>query len=302
MTANRSTLPIVSDFEPSKLANLTSQEEHKLQLRALLDKELTIKYKILMLELFARKSGNELYGFIDDENANRKCTAIIKAFFECLGKLKVQNHTKDVYLDVIALPTSSFFSEPTGDDLGKNLSLICSVMNEQLKNEAVYKALLDENEKSESWYRRKILLYSIPKSKNELQKALAEVYNAPQTKTYKAHLGFIFSDSSIKLTISNLIKVPGKLEMVQKIYDQVIQELVSQTEDIAVDEIDIIERGILDLQQNVSYITLFRKLKEKINANPDLKSSITTTGKTLRRGALTLVIGVVCIICILMNS
>ncbi|KAK7571888.1 hypothetical protein V9T40_014360 [Parthenolecanium corni] len=282
ITADRFTYPIVSHFEPSKLANLTSQEEHKLQLRDLLDKDMGTTVQILMLELMAKNSGNEFYGFMDDENANRECTAIIKATFECLGKLKIQNHAEDV-LEVAAFKWIMRYVGQARGDLGKALSLLCSGMNEELENETVYKALRDENKKSESWRPKKILLYSIPKSENELQKAFAEVYNAPQTKKFAAHMAYIKSNTSsteeqsVKLTISNLIKVPGKLEMVQKIYDQVILEFVSQTEDIAVDKINIEERGVRGVQQKMSSITLFRKLKEKIDANPDLKSSITTT-------------------------
>ncbi|KAK7571886.1 hypothetical protein V9T40_014358 [Parthenolecanium corni] len=285
MAANRSTLPIVSDFKPSELANLTSQEEHKLQLRALLDKDMDTEFQIFFLELLAKNSGNEFYGFIDDENANRECTAIIKAFFECLGKLKVQNYAVRVFQKAAVEWIMSYIGQARGD-YGKSLSLFCSEMNVQLKNETVYKALRDENKKSESWRPKKILLYSIPKSENELRKALAEVYNAPQTKKYVAHSAYITSDKSsteeqsIKLTISNLIKVPGKFEIVQKIYDQVILELVSQTEDIAVNKIDIGEDGLPTMES----ITLLRKLKEKIDANPDLKSSITTTESSKSTG------------------
>lgn len=182
-----SKFPIASHFKPSELANLTSHEEYQLQLKTLLHKDMSITVRILLLELLAKNTGNEFYGFVDDEKANRDCTAIVNAVFACMGKLPVQFHANSAYQIAFYAWIMQYIGQARGH-FGKAVYLLSSGMDVALRNETIYTTLREEYNKSESGQPKKLLMYGIPKSENELRIAIAELLNYPQSKKYIANM------------------------------------------------------------------------------------------------------------------
>lgn len=272
ISAKKSDWVTASDFNPSEIAILKPQEEHQLLLKSLSKKDSHILTGAFFLELVAKSFGNEFFGLVADKNTNRENTAIIKAAFKCLTKLQLQERVANV-LELATDDGVGYLNE-TGD-LSKAFSRVCSKIDEELVSETIYTTIKHEYKRSNSWLPKKTYLYGIAKSENDLRKIFAELVNDPQMKKISAHLTWLgfFShpvDVVTKTSVSELARVPGKLEAVQKIYEKSIGELIPQIEDVPLDRIDTSGTPV---QMNLSYLVpvLSRKLLENIEADADLK-------------------------------
>lgn len=263
-------LPIASHFDPSELANLTSEEEHRLQLKALSSKNgTTIELQILTLEMYAMFQGNDFYSSIDNETVNAKTTAIFKALSDCLGNVQIQSRAYSVFFQVFLswlLPHLS-----THYEVSQALYNLSSEIDDKLKNETIYTTLRDEYIKSESWKSRKIFLYGIPKTEEELRATIAQLINDPRTKKFQMNV--IYAKPShnpenegefvrgLMLYLSNF---PGKLKTAQKIYDETILDVVSSIPDIPASKTDLKATINLEGVYKVESSIIFKKLREKI--------------------------------------
>lgn len=261
-------LPIASHFKPSKLANLTLQEEHQLQLKALLSKDPMTWSKILAFELYAKGIGNEFYSLMDNETMNQESSAIFKAATECLGKLPVQFRVLDVLMEITKKWKSLCRETARYDQVSKTLYNMSLEIDNKLKHESIYTTLRDEYKKSKSWRTRKIFLYSIPKSEEELQAALAQLVNDPLMKKLYINIIYVIpyaakADFLISI-ISCLANNPGKLEAVQKIYDEMVVDVISLIPFTPANKIDL--KGVPNLEKvyGVTSEIVFRKLGERI--------------------------------------
>lgn len=272
ISAKKSDWVTANDFNPNELAKLKPQEEHHLLLKSLSKKDSHILTGAFFLELVAKSFGNEFFGFVDDENANRENTAIVRAAFKCFTKLQLQDRVINV-LQLAADNAVAYLNE-TGD-LSKAFSRVCSKIDEELKNETIYVTIKNKYKKNNLGLPKKKYQYGIAKSANELRKAFAELANDPQMKKISAHLtwvGFFSEPADVvtKKSITELARVPGKLEVVQKIYDQSISELVPQVEDVPLQSIDTSGNPV---QMNLNHLVpiLSQKLLKNIDADADLK-------------------------------
>lgn len=255
--------PIASHFKPSELANLTPQKEHQLQLKAVVNKIGSTWIQILLLETYAKATGNEFYGLMDDGKANRESTAIIKAVFACFGKLPIQFHAYKVYTTNLYKLVSPTLPHDEISNIFQNFS---SAIDDQLKNEPIYTILRDEYMKSESWKTKKIFQYGIPKTEGELQAAIAQLLNDPLMKKHYVNSEYFGGNpqaddaQNTRDKMTNLANIPGKLETVQKIYDQI----VSLIPDIPANKIIVKESLNLEKMYGVKRTIIFSTLQEKI--------------------------------------
>ncbi|CAK9188014.1 unnamed protein product, partial [Ilex paraguariensis] len=271
--AKKSDWVTASDFNPSVIASLKPQEEHQLLLKSLSKKDSHFLTGVFFLELVAKSFGNEFFGLVADKTANRENTAIAKAAFKCLAKLQLQERVANVL--ELATNDGVAYLNGTGD-LSKAFSRVCSKIDEELVSETVYTRIKTEYKKSKSWLPKKTYLYGIAKSEDDLREIFAQLVNDPQMKKISAHLTWLgfFShpdDVAVKKSVSELARVPGKLEVVQKIYEKSISEMIPQIEDVPLDKIDTSGTPV---QMNLSYLVpiFSQKLLENIQADDDLKS------------------------------
>lgn len=216
----------VEDFSPSELANLTAEKEHKMMLQKLLKIDEAFLAASFHYEILSKSIGNDFFGFSQSENSNRNNNAIIKAMFECLKKLVIQDRVEELLVKVCLngpryVRTSGSFSVA--------FSLICSDIDFFLKNETLYTTLRDQYKKQNYSSPNKIYHYGIAKSSNDETKAAEELFNDPQMRPLMAHLAWIWIkysyDSKLKdstNSIINLAKAPDISEKVQHIYETLI--------------------------------------------------------------------------------
>lgn len=274
----------VSDFEPSELANLTSQEEHRLMLKSLLKKKSSIDLsRIIYWEVLAKCAGIEFFGMLVDEKFDRENTAIIRATFEYMTKLQYHDRASKAL-------ENSFMKNFMGDlfdndifymdetQLAKTFTRICSGIDERLKNENFYTKLRDEYKKNDYSQPKKTYLYGIPKSEDALREELAEFANDRQLKNISAHVIFLYQSEKsenkwpAKKILRSLARVPGKSEAVQKIYDESIRRLSSKMTKITPKQVDVDK--VFERDNKKLAKILYKSLKEKVEANADLQRQI----------------------------
>ncbi|KAK7604534.1 hypothetical protein V9T40_005720 [Parthenolecanium corni] len=258
---------LTSDFTLSELANLSPMEEHRLLLKSLMERRSDLLINIITYELYAKFAGTEFIGLVEDENANRENTAILKAAFQFSTKLQF-HYCFEEYIKII----SNILDLNKTSNLGKTFTRICSDYDNYLKNETIYLALRDEYKKKDFRQPGKIYLYNIPKSEDDFRISLMKFFNDPQLKKLFAHMTFFTMNVKsqnkqwpVKYIIMELIKLPGKLEIVQKIYDESIQVLTSLVCDVHPANVNF----YLNVQDTLTSI-LYYELEKRIMANADL--------------------------------
>lgn len=222
----------VEDFSRTELANLTSQQEHELMLQKLAKFEEGILTCSVYYEILSISIGNNFFGFIQDKDAARECSAIIRATFECFKNLLIQDRVEALLLKV-SQDGASYV--PLSGDLTLAFPLICSDMDFFLKNETLYITFRDRYKKETYLPPPKTYHYGIAKSGDDEIRAVEELLNDSKMKPLIAHLAWIwitYSDNSklkdIKSTVEKLAKVPDLSKKVQNIYEKTIDEIIPQ--------------------------------------------------------------------------
>lgn len=222
----------VDDFSQSELANRTLQQEHVLMLQKLATKEESVLASAFYYEILSMNIGNYFFAFAQDEHTARGNNAIVKATFECLKKLVIQDRADKLLLDVSK--NGAEYAKTFGN-VSFAFSLMCADLDSSLANETQYTTLRDKFKKKRYSLPNEVYHYGIAKStKNEID-AVRELFSEPAMKVLLAHHTWVhIADSQdsrskeIKNAVLELAKVPDKLPEVQKLYERSIDELISQ--------------------------------------------------------------------------
>ncbi|KAK7580587.1 hypothetical protein V9T40_001216 [Parthenolecanium corni] len=264
---------LASDFSQTELANLSPQQEHELHLKSLSHKDPTTIAMAINLEIITKSIGSEVFGFSADENQNRENNAIVKAAFDSFTKLPLQERFITAFGRSVKNAVASV--NQTGSTISSALSLACSTMDSDLKNESIYTTLRDEYKKQSLTPPKKTYLYGIPKSIEDLKKAFAELSNDPLMKKFIVHFTYSFflgpTYGVTRASILELANVPGKLESVQKIYDEAVAEVVPLVKNVNPDKINL-NHSPIEFNKRELQPTLSEKLLSKIRSNPELSS------------------------------
>lgn len=219
----------LEDASPIELIDLTLEAGHQLMLQKLAKKDDKILTNSFLYEILASSIGNSFFGFSQNENNTRENNAIIKAMFECLKKLPIQDRVEDLLFKVSSngpryLRTSGSFSAA--------YSLICSDVDFFMKNETSFTTFKDLYEKQSHFPANKTYHYDLAKSPEDEYKAIEELLNDPQMKSFMIHLAWVWISRSynsklkgVKNSIVKLAKVPDIAEEMQTIYEQLTQEV-----------------------------------------------------------------------------
>lgn len=227
------------DFSPSELANLTLQQEHELMLQKLATKKELIVARMIYREVLSVGFGYYFIGLSQNENTAQENNSIIRAMFECLTSLLIQDRVEELLLKI---PLNGAQYARTYGNVSLAFSLICSDIDMVLKNETLYTTLRDKY-RNESYSQPKhYYLNRIPKSSKEVITANEKLFLEPKMKQVVAHRSWIsmkFSTNS-KLTdihnsIRKLAREQVKSEQVQKYYEQWIEEIIPMMRNTSMD-------------------------------------------------------------------
>ncbi|KAK7604530.1 hypothetical protein V9T40_005716 [Parthenolecanium corni] len=268
---------LTSDFQPSELANLKPEVEHQLLLNSLVKRRLQTVKLIIQWRLYAKFAGIEFFYLGEDENDNRENTAILEAAFEHFKKVPYQQKAKEIIQKYLTGEVINSLIEKTGD-LGKTFTAICTAIDKDLMDETVYSTLKDQYKTKYDLKEPYIIhLYDIPKTEDNFRILLTEFANVPQLKEFLAHLTFfMYYETSeeeqwpAKYIITELAKVPGKLEIVQRIYDESIQKLTSLIGDLHPANIEFTSELGRDYTNTMAPI-LYYELRKSVMADAGLK-------------------------------
>ncbi|KAK7604531.1 hypothetical protein V9T40_005717 [Parthenolecanium corni] len=268
---------LTSDFQPSELADLNPAKEHRLLLKTLLERRLDTVKLIIQWQLYAKFAGTEFCTLVEDVNANRENNAILKAAFEYFKKVPNQQKAEDTIKKYLTDEVINSLIEKTGD-LGKTFTAICRAIDKDLKDETVYSTLKNQYKRSYPREYYFIYLNGIPKTKDGFRMALKQFANDTKLKKSLAHLTFfMYYETSeekqwpAKYIITELAKVPGKLEIVQTIYDESIQALTSRIGDLHPANIEFTSELGRDYTNTMAPI-LYYELKKRVMADADLET------------------------------
>ncbi|KAK7580588.1 hypothetical protein V9T40_001217 [Parthenolecanium corni] len=264
---------LASDFSSTELANLSPEQEHELHLKSLSKKDPITIAMAFSIELIAKSIGSKVFGFSDDENRNQENDAIAKATFDSLAKLHLQDRVPKVTERSVKKAASSV--NQTGNTISSAFSLACSMIDSDLKSESIYTTLRDKYKKQSLTSPKKTYLYGIPKSIEDLKKAFSELSNDPLLKKLSVHFtnSFTFGaeDAVISKSILELANEPGKLDSVEKIYDETVAEVVPLIKDFKLEEVDLNNFPINIINPKLKPI-ITEKLQGRIEKNPELSS------------------------------
>lgn len=274
---------LASDFNQTELIGLSPEQEHELHLKSLSEKDQVTLAIALSLELIAKSVGSDAFGFPADENTNRENTAIAKATFDSFTKLHLQDRV--FKLMRMAVKSGAASMKETGSTISSAFSLVCSKIDEDLRNESTFTNSRDEFKKESQTTLKKPYLYGIAKSEEDLRKAFAEQSNDPLMKKLSVHFTYAFfvraEDVVTSKSILELANVPGKLESVEKIYEQSVAEVVPLVNDTLPAEVDL---NNVPLNINIRELKpiLTEKLKSKIKENSELIGDFEPIYKRIR--------------------
>lgn len=267
---------LASDFNSTELASLSLEQEHELHLKSLSQKDPVTLAFAFCLELVAKSIGSDVFGFPADENTNRNNNAIAKATFDSFTKLHLQDRILKLMRMAVKIGAASM--NETGSTISSAFSLACSKIDDSLKNESIYTNLRDEFMKEGPTPPNKTYLYGIAKSEEDLRKAFAELSNDPLMKKLCVHFAYSFfvgeKDVVTSKSILELANVPGKLESVEKIYEQTVAEVVPLVKDVKPEELELnnvpLNINIRELQPILTE-KLLSKIKENSELNGDFE-------------------------------
>ncbi|KAK7604533.1 hypothetical protein V9T40_005719 [Parthenolecanium corni] len=268
---------LTSDFQPSELDNLNPVKEHRLLLNSLMKRRLETVKLIIQWRLYAKFARIEFFNLGEDENDNQENTAILQAAFEYFKKVPNQQKAKDIIQKYLTGEVINSLIEKTGD-LGKTFTAICTAIEKDLKDETIYSTLKDQYKPYDLEHPHLIYLYYIPRTEDSFRISLTQFANVLQLKKFLAHLTFfMYYETSeekqwpAKYIITELAKVPGKLEIVQKIYDESIQALTFWIGDVHPANIVFTPELGRDYTNTMAPI-LYYELKKRVMANADLET------------------------------
>lgn len=222
----------VDDFKPSELANLTLQQQHELMLQKLATKEQSVLASAFYYEILSMNVGNYYFAFAQDETTARGNNAIVKATFECLKQLPIQDRVDQLLLNI---SNNGAAYAKTFGNVSFAFSLMCSDLDSSLANETRYTTLRDKLKKKLYALPNEVYHYSIAKSTQDEINGLHDIVSEPAMKVFLAHHTWIhITDSQdtalkeIKTAVLKLAEAPDKLVQVQKLYNQSIKEIIPQ--------------------------------------------------------------------------
>lgn len=276
--------PVTSDFNPLDLANMTLQQSHDSFLNELIRKNFLLKGTFILWEILAKSIGNDFFGFIKDEKVNIRCNSIIKAVFDCISSLKLQE--KVMKTISMARKVQSELKGEDKSDISQEFIRTCTNLDNLMENEPLYKSKRDMYMKQNLSAPKKTYQYSIGNPSEDQRKIIADLLNDPLLKKFWAHVQWMGIDSNFryfeerktKYAILALAKVPNKLTAVQRIYEQSVDELISFVKDFSSDNIF----QAVDSPPNSDYFgrvelpsydfpnLLIKQIVSKINRNADL--------------------------------
>lgn len=220
----------VEQFSPSELANLTRQQEHELMLRAMANKGGTLLASAFYFELLSKSIGHNFYGLPQERHATRENNAVIKASLESIKRLFLQDRIESIITQACLNAVRyvrTFGSYPLA------FSSMCSDLDFFLKNETSYTVLRDKYKNESLPPPSKIYHYGLAKSLEDENKMVDDLLNEPNMKLLLAHHAWVWINHSYNATLKNLknsiitlANIPDKLEQVQQIYEQTVEEVV----------------------------------------------------------------------------
>ncbi|KAK7604532.1 hypothetical protein V9T40_005718 [Parthenolecanium corni] len=268
---------LTSDFQPYEIANLIFVGQHRLLLKSLLEKRLETVKLIIQWELYAKFAGIDFIGLVEDVNEDGENTAILKAAFEYFKKVPYQHNAADIIQKYLTDEVINSLIEKTGD-LGITFTAICTAIYKDLMDETVYSTLKDQYKTNYSRKKNPIYLYHIPSTEDSFRILLTQFANNLQLKKFLAHLTFfMYYETSeeeqwpAKYIITELAKVPGKLKIVQEIYDKSIQALTFGIGDLHPANIGLTSQLGRDFTNTMAPI-FYYELKKRVMADADLET------------------------------
>lgn len=272
---------LASDLSASELAGLTPESEHELLLKKLSQTDLQTKTISLNLEFVANGVGRDFFGFAADEKSRQRNAAVARATLDSLAKIHLHNRILDSMQSFQVAAKSEVISG-NGESISKAFSLAVSKIDQALANDTIYSTLRD---KYAAQPQSPSKVYGIPKSKEELQKSLAELANVPAMKKFSVHFTYTMflgaDDVLTSKSIFELSTTPGNLEKVEEIYEQAVEEVTPLVKDVKPEEVD------LNIPLNVNHKSLkpilTEKLVSRINQKAELKSAYDKIRERIRK-------------------
>lgn len=227
--------PVTSDFDRVMLLNLTLEQEHELFLQELAKKQTKLVEKLLYLELLAKSTGNDFFGFVTDEQTNVQNNAICRAVVESISYLRLQTRIREIIENTTM--TESEDITKTGD-IVVGFNRVCSEINKTLADEDVFTSRRDEYLKQNVALPKKTYQYSVGKPADNQRKIVGQLFSDPQMIKYFLH--FFWSSTNIpesspeetrvKVLLSKLAKVRSQADIIQRIYEKSVDEVVPSIE------------------------------------------------------------------------
>lgn len=227
--------PVTSDFDRVMLLNLTLEQEHELFLQELAKKQTKLVEKLLYLELLAKSTGNDFFGFVTDEQTNVQNNAICRAVVESISNLRLQTRIREIIENTTM--TESEDITKTGD-IVEGFNRVCSEINKTLADEDVFTSRRDEYLKQNVALPKKTYQYSVGKPADNQRKIVGQLFSDPQMIKYFLH--FFWSSTNIpesspeetrvKVLLSKLAKVRSQADIIQRIYEKSVDEVVPSIE------------------------------------------------------------------------
>lgn len=264
------------------LLNMTLEEQHQLFLQELAKKHTKLVEKLLYLELLTKSTGNDFFGFVKDEQKNVRNNAICRAVVECVSNLQLQTSIRDIIAHFPKIESENV--KKTGD-IAEGFNRVCLGIDKILTDIDVYTLRRDKYLKENVALPKKTYQYSIGDPASDQRKLIGELYSDPKIIKYFLHNFWMGTDlpeptpeeTRTKFIIYELAKVRSQEEIIQKIYEQSVDEISPLVKGFRSDsifqfintpQIETLTIEVKDLFKIRSLIT--KQIMSNVNKHPDL--------------------------------